>query len=597
MIFEDFNLNRTDWKYLCILFILIVLSFAKYIEFIMSGGILNVDSALYLISSLKYAGMDYYNIVNPLDLYFSPIISFLTSLLFRWGMVDRVAIAIVSMIISFSGYFGMYILFKNRFNSLLSFTGVIIFGCFSIVIFNMPQGMIDLPAVAICIWTLVFAVAAIDKNPKYFLIVFPLLVIGFFTKYIVGFALPLILLYYLMKRDFIANIDCLFQNPSAVKEKLTNYLKSSEFKYILISIIVSVILAVVICKTLILDYGGSLTFFSQSLNTFNGHEMTQNKIYFPEKSHYLKGLKTILFENRQFGSVYAYLLYAFLGLGIVICIVNFIRNKKTILTKRDSFKTKHFDKLLAVLFVAFMAGSFYGFKYMSNHMVSNICLLIAITILFSILQKYTINEAKVSFDLLMLAFFSVYFIFLSIYPLKAMRYAIPFLPPFVYFVIWGLNNIMGVISNRYEDEGPYEDSLSKSDNEMSYIRLANVIPIVLVLVLVITTAMFLAPQEIDDSNYDFNAVHYQGFVNDLRDACDFIKQNDSDYHSKSFASISATSRPIKWYLQTNVTVIDGNAPDMKNIDNTTYIILKSNRTLNNYKKIYNEGDFTVYRHK
>ncbi len=45
----------------------------------MSGGKLNPDMALYSITGLKYAGIDYYNIIDPFDVYSTPIISFLTS--------------------------------------------------------------------------------------------------------------------------------------------------------------------------------------------------------------------------------------------------------------------------------------------------------------------------------------------------------------------------------------------------------------------------------------------------------------------------------------------------------------------------------------
>lgn len=592
MTLEDFNLCKEDAKYLVVLFVLVALCFIKYIQFIMPGGLLNVDSALYLVNSLKYAGMDYYNIVNPADLYFTPVISFLTSLLFRMGLVDKLAIAIVTMTISFAGYFGLYILFKYRFNSLLSFTGVIIFGCLSVVIFNMPQGMIDLPVIAICIWTLVFAIAAIDKNPKYFLIVFPLLTIGFFTKYIAGFVLPLILLYYLMRRNFIENVDCMLGDFGTAKKMLVDYLKSAEFKYIIISLIIALILAVVICKTLILDYGGSLRFFEQSFNTFNGHESSKtNRVYFPERSHYIKDLPTILFQHRKFGMVYTYVLYAFIGFGVAALLANVIKNRKTVLAKGESFKTRHFSKILAVLFVAFAFASFYGFKYMSNNMFSNISLLAAMAVLYSLLRRYAVNEDKLSFDILMIAYFAVYFIFLSLYQLKVRRYAMPFLPAFVFFTIWGLNSIMDSITNGFSASG-----LLKADNRKRYSKIANAIPIVVVLVLVVSTAMFLAPQQIDRSNDDFLAINYHGYVNDLRDVCDFIKENDSDYHSKTFASFSSSARPIKWYLNTNVTVVKEDSPKLKDYDNATYIILNENRTFNNYHVLFNKGDYTLYVH-
>ena len=96
MINKIFNLNKKDYLYLIIIFIFSMGLIYYRTKFHMSGGILYPDKALYLINALQYSGLDYYNIAHPEDIFYSPIISFLTSLLFRMGMVDQLSISLVS---------------------------------------------------------------------------------------------------------------------------------------------------------------------------------------------------------------------------------------------------------------------------------------------------------------------------------------------------------------------------------------------------------------------------------------------------------------------------------------------------------------------
>ena len=594
MFWEDFNLHKEDRKYILILSVLILLCFAKLMQFAMSGGILHPDSALYLISALKYAGMDYYHIAKAKDLYFSPIISFLTAIVFRLGITDKMAIVIVTMIISFIGYYGLYILFKFRFNPLLSFLGVVIFGCSSIVIFNMPQGLIDIPSVSLSIWALVFAIAAIDKNPKYFPVSFVLLAIGFFVKYTVGFMLPVIFLYYVMRRGFIDNVDCLLSNPGEVKDKFIGYLKSKEFKYIVIGCVLGLILAVVICKTLILDYGGSLTFMTQSVNTFNGHKFYSPTVYLPQKSHYVREFPVTFFQNRVGGFEFCYFLYCIFAAGFIIYLIGINKNKEFIKEDMKSFKTKYFRGLSIILFVLCIVVSAYAFKVLSNHLVSNISLLVGITILYANLQKYNIHEDRVSLDLTMAAYFLVYFIFLSLYDIKVRRYAMPFVPPFIYLILWGMNSISKWIDEGFES---FKGNLTKNDNDIKFSRKASAFPVILILLLVVSTAIFIAPQEITRDNVYFTAIYDKGFVNDLRDACDYIKESDPDYHNERFASFAHSQRVIRWYLNVPVGYIPDNPKDMVDYDdNRTYVILNRTQDFDNFHEVFNSGVYTVYKH-
>ena len=559
---DDFNLNKNDWIYLVILIAFSFLCTAGVMLSRMPGGLLFPDAALYLLSALKYAGLDFYNVVNPKDLFYTPVISFLTSLFFRMGYVDKNAIIFVTGFFSFFAYIGLFFLLKNRFNSLLSLTGVIIFGSLSIVIFSISKGMIDIPVVSISIWVLVFAIMAIDKDPKYFFIAFPLLVIAFFTKYVAGFILPLILLYYCMRKNIVDKFDCFLHDKTAFKQKLKIYLSSNEFKYIIFSLVISLILTLIICKTLILDFGGSLSFFEQSTETFNGHVYSTSWIdYNIDKSYYLDYLPDIFFKYMDFSYILA-VLYGICGLGLII---KGIKNFHIFESERRSFKTKYLDKILIVASVILIFSSFLTFKVVPNHMISNICLLFSFTFIHSILQKFEVDNRTSSLDLLFLAYLLINFIFVSLYPVKVLRYALPFIPPLIYFVILGL-------------EGIVEDIDFK---KLSKIKPNKSIPIILMIIFLIPTA---------------TAIYSMEFGNDLDESCVFIMNNDSNYHNESFASYFGHSRIICWYLNVNVTVLDNDDPNLETFDNTTYIILNDNVDFKDYHIIKTYGNFNVYCH-
>ena len=217
-------------------------------------------------------------------------------------------------------------------------------------------------------------------------------------------------------------------------------------------------------------------------------------------------------------------------------------------------------------------------------MISNISILIALTLIYSILEKYETDDKILSLDLLFLAYLLVNFIFMSLYSIKVERYALPFVPPIVYFIILGLEGIIEDISSI----------------KLSKLKLNKVIPIVLIAIFMFSTASFMAPIEYERSNDVVYALNYYGFKGDLDDVCDFIIENVSDYHNESFASFNHHSRILRWYLNVNVTAIDEHDHNLTKFDNSTsYLILSEDSKLidlNNYHKIKNCGDFNIYRH-
>lgn len=593
MNFKNFNQNDTLYFVIMLLFSLICT--VKMADFCMSGGILSPDMSLYSITALKYAGIDYYNIVDPFDIFYTPIISFLTSLLFRIGLVDKSAIIIVTAILGFFGYIGFYFLLKLRFNSMLSLLGIIIYGSTSVIIFNLSKGLIDIPSLSISIWVIYFAIKAIDSNPKYFLIAFPLFVIGFFVKYVSGFVLPAIFAYYLMNRNFVNLMEYLIYDRNSFKNSMKKYLYSSEFKYIIFSISISLILAIIICKTLILDFGGSLIFFEQSVNTFNGNNKhAVSNILNLDKSYYIDNFSYFLFERQGIRLYLADLLYGILSCALILKAYNFIKNFNYFKSQKKSFKNSFFEKLLIILLILGICISFYGFKELENNMVSNIALIFSIVIFYALLVKFPLNKKEVSLNLLVITYFMVNLVFVSLYPHKTFRYALPLLPPFIYAIIWALDYIFRVISDGFDSRNPFN---TKINLNIKYSNVSNIIYIVLIAIFLISTFSFIMPLEFNRTNDVYQEVLYCGYATDLDDACDFITYYDSDYHSKSFASFIHSSRMIRWNLNVNVTMIDEKDSNLQLFNETDYLILYKDIELDNYYKIHDCGDFHIYYHK
>ena len=580
MINKIFNLNKKDYLYLIIIFIFSMCLIYYRTKFHMSGGILYPDKALYLINALQYSGLDYYNIAHPEDIFYSPIISFLTSLLFRMGMVDQLSISLVSSFFALIGFMGLYLLLRFRFNSILSLTGVILYGSATELLFNLSSGLLDVPAVSISILVLLFGIIAIDKDSKYFIITSLLLVVGFFTRYTVGFMFPLLILYYVMKRDLIENIDCILYDKSRFNVKTRNYLKSSEFKFIVLSIILSIILFVIICKYLILDYGGSLSFIQQSANTIknsnygvgSGIDVVYDKLF------YLKNFSSIFFsEKRSLDRVFSLLIYCIIGIGALFKLDYFIRHFSEITEPVKEWKTKNFKKLL-VSSMLFLMAMFISFKVFHSHMLTNIFFLMFIMLFYSLINGFNINRNEQALNLLFLSYFAINFIFISIYSTKTIRYALPLIPPLVYFIIYCIEGILDNFDNQNDD---FKVNLSEDTfNEKQYPRYRVYVLIALIVILMMSSFFFIKDNKI------------YGPPNELVDVTDFIISIDPDYHQKTFGSNYRDSRIIRWYMQVNLTCNDDY--DFSDSAFPSYIISDRALSLDNYDEMYNKGQYYAY---
>ena len=192
-ILDDLNISKNDFFYL-----------------------LCSDVFIYLSNSLVFAGYE----SSILYLYLSPVICILTAILFKLGFLSEASLYLVTGIFCILANIGIYVLLKNKFSSLLSLCGAFLFGSFSLTLLWWANGTLDVPAVALSIWTVIFILLAVDNDSKYYMIAIPLFVLAVFTRYTALFLLPLILLYYLSKHDFFTNLDLLIVDRQEFSRKL-----------------------------------------------------------------------------------------------------------------------------------------------------------------------------------------------------------------------------------------------------------------------------------------------------------------------------------------------------------------------------------------
>ena len=593
-IFEDLNISKNDYFYLFILTVFSILITYNLIILNENIGIYCSDVFIYLSNSLVFAGFK----TSRVYLYLSPFICFLTSILFRLGLLSEVSIYIVTGAFGILGNIGIYLFLKQKFNSLLSLCGAILFGSFSLNLLWWANGTLDVPAVALSIWTIIFIVLAIDKDSEYYLIAIPLLVLAIFTRYTTLFLLPLILLYYLSYHDLFSNLELLMLNRQDFVNRIRIYLKSEEFRNILKSCGVAFVLMIMFSAT-ILASGSHLSFLTQGSTFASGSKgevidnayTTDTFFYVHEFPDFLfadnvifEGQIPILFDS---GFV-SYLLICLFAMGVILSAYKLfaIGRKKEGLENNSlknnglenslensslgnsssvkGFSNKYFAYSVAVLFIALLFVSILSFKY--NSIITIIILLIDLVILFSFLKKKCVDRDEYSLNVLCLAWFLIYFIFFTFLNIKVNRYIITTFPAFIYFVMLAMDEILN-LSEKYKLE-------FKSKN------ILNIIPIVLIVFCIFSAFAFPSTVHFSD---DFNKNHV---------IADYLMEYDSDYSLKGVAVYN--QRSLNWYLKTNTIPLTDDQLDYLESSNITYYISDDNFKLENYTMIYQKDSLYLY---
>lgn len=516
MFLEEFQLEKED-KYILILITLFSLILTSYyINFNQNLGIYCSDVYVYLLNAIYYTG---HNINSTLTIYLSPTICFLTSILMVMGIKSSLSICIVTGLFAIIGNIGLYFLLRMRFGSLLSLTGVILYATFALNLTWLANGSIDIPGVSITIWTVVFTILAIDKNPKYYLFVFPVFVIAFFTRYQIVFIIPVLILYYLYVNGF--------------------KIKKHELKYIIIGVLIAGLIASLILIPVVSMGHGKFEPVGQISGGISGSQgRTNDPAYSTDDGYYLSNFLNFISSSRvtyehhtptlENPTILSFLIMGILAVGSIL----FIAKKDYELDKEKLIPIALF--LIAIL----------TFKRTSS------VISISITFLGLLLLGRNSKNQK---GLLMLGWILVNLIFYSYYTLKVNRYIIPAIPPLIYLILASIELINEKIS------------INK-----------NIIPVVLIVLFVIQgftfclasedTNQFRAPQEM--SEYIIHEIpDYEKCkigVYNMRPYNWYLGENITGIENYKHAQIDTSN--ISYYIS-NVKIDDlNNFTEIKNID-------------------------------
>ena len=448
MFLEEFSLDKKD-KYALIFITIFSLALtAYYISFNQNLGIYCSDVYVYLLNAVYFTG---HNIHSTLTIYLSPVICFLTSILMDIGIKDSISICIITGLFAVIGNIGFYFLLRMKFDSLLSLTGVILYATFALNLTWLANGSIDIPGVSMTIWTVVFTILAIDKDPKYYPYLFIVFVLAFFTRYQIIFILPVLILYYLYRNGF--------------------KIKKEDWKHIKKGVLIATILAILILIPVIIMGNGNFEPVSQILGGVSGSQgRTYDPAYSTDAGYYLTKFLNFISSSKvtyerstptlENPTILSFIIIGILAIGSIL----FIIKKNYELDKRKLIPIALF--LIAIL----------TFKRTSS----------VITISITLLGLLFIGKnSKNQMGLMMLSWILVNLIFYSYYNLKVNRYIIPAIPPLIYLILASIELI---------------------NEKITFNK--NIIPIILIALFVIQgftfclafeeTNDFTAPQEISE---------------------------------------------------------------------------------------------------
>lgn len=403
MFLDDFNLTKKDSYYLfgIILFTLILISY--YILFNMNLGIYCSDVYVYLLNAVYFSGT---NINSSQTIYLSPVICFLTSLLFKAGITDKLAIFIITGLITFTGNIAFYLLLKQKFTSLMSVCGVILYSTFAINLTWLSNGTIDLPAVAITIWIVLFTVISM-KNPKYYMLIIPMFIIGFFTRYTIVLILPVLGLYYLYSKGFT--------------------LKRTDFKYILIGGLLGIIIALIILIPINYMSNGYFGVTGQISSGISGSKgSTSDLAYNTNTAYYLINFLNFISSFKVTFANRTPVLENFTPNSIIITLI--LLTGAILWIRKSEFNLKK-ESISGIVLLIISLATF-------NHISSFITIILTVLSLFLIGKD---SENKENWT--MIAWILTYLIFFSYFNIKVNRYIIPAIPPLIYLILSSIDLI------------------------------------------------------------------------------------------------------------------------------------------------------------
>lgn len=544
------------------------------------------DVYSYLNNALSFAGLGGSSKNHGL----SPIIPFLTSIGFRLGFVSDKTILVVSGLFYILTGIGMYGLLRLRFDEILSFTGSIILLTFPINLAWASKGMLDIPGLAMSIWAIYLMALGLYKNPKYYYIAFPVLILGFFTRYTVILTLP-------------AMIMLLFftGNPlNYINKHLGRLLKSILCGIATLAIILG-IYKIYNIPFFFISQSSSISATSnptasQAAATSTAAATVNNVLYYLDNIPLYLGTKRWIpysFKPGKFifskmvwiGNNPSILSYIFMGIiiiGIILYLAKLFNkyNRKKIAGKKDKYfyaKIILFIIPLILYLTTFTKVSLYA----SMGLIS-----ISILALFRLVRKSDLKYMAI--DFMFIYWGLVNLTFYSYHIIKTDRYAITFTPVLAYMVVLGLYLMYMKLKDNFK--------ISKETSN----KIKVIIPIILIIGCLGYTGYCI--ETVSPHTFDNKApADIMNASNDQKALTDWLINYDSNYKNKKIWADDWSG--IAFNLRMDVNNSAGlknqsNFTEILNENNVDYYISEgknNNVSDNSYKIIKEEGNIILYK--
>lgn len=464
-------------------------------------GVPYYDVFVYLNNALIFAGIP----VNISVIYLSPLMPFLTSLFFRMGYISANVLFALNAIVFVLGIAGFYLLLRQRFNEVQSFTGSLIFMSLPLILTWAVSGGIDIPGVVFSIWTLYFLVLGVRKDSKYLYLVAPMLMVAFIARYSSFLLVFPIFLFLLINDDFIKN-----------------------FKRIILGVLASLIFVAPFLAYFYSKLGNLNPLINMFTSTVLGSNTAVNDLaYNPDTLYFLFNLPNYIsigtlqgfyrvIQNPSQGSpsIIAYILVIIVLFGLGIYLYQIIKNKVKNVDSNQKKTIIH--SLITVSLFGLAVWSFFNLSYLITEFIF-------LAAFFAGYRLFKGAGKKLEIDFLFLSWFTVFFVFHSVILVKVDRYFITMAPALAYFIILGLSTLI----EKY-----------KSHLSFKKIRPEHLYLIIGIFLLISSLAVHIGHSP------------RHGYGYHIQNASDWLMEYDPDYRDKNI--YSDYDPAVTWTLKNEV---------------------------------------------
>ena len=405
------------------------------------------DAYLYLIQAYHFAGTP----IGGYDYadYYSPLIPFLTSILFRLGFVSETSLFTVTGLFYPIAAIGIYFLLNLRFNKFYSMLGAVLYGSMSINLMWTANGTLDIPSVALSIWAVYFFIKGLECNQKYFYLSFPLLVLSVFAKYTGALTILVMIVYFISKRDIIGNI--------------VKYIKNIIGGMITSFVFIIPFLSYYIINGLPFGFINQAREVSTETVSSNTAAAPANDLFF-----YISSLPRFIYSPQK---ILGYFILLVAAVGVIYGIYKLINYlKEHYKDSANRLEISFYPKIRLNKNVCFIALAVSIIMIILTFLtagrisfiISELFLLIGLAIfatsfnsIFTDLADIDyVNDKKTSskykffrFDFAMISWFLIYLVFFSSHLIKADRYFTALVPGFVFILVYSIERVAYLLRN------------------------------------------------------------------------------------------------------------------------------------------------------